>query len=83
MYKKNGRLTKISDNSGALRSNQIVGYFHAPPIIDTRFTLYAESLTPGMDHREISTSPIVSVAKEQGALVFKTLNSAYMLEIFD
>lgn len=83
LYKKTGRLTKISDNSNDLRSNGIVGYFHAPPTVGFNFLMFSESLTPGMDHREIRTSLIESVFEENGSLVFKTANSVYMLEIFE
>lgn len=83
LYKKTGRLTKISDNSNGLRSNGVVGYFHAPPMIGFNFWMFAESLTPGMDHREIRTSLIENVSEENGSLIFKTANSVYMLEIFE
>lgn len=40
LYKKNGRLTKISDNVNALRSNGIVGHFYGPPLEGYNFTIW-------------------------------------------
>lgn len=82
LYKKNGRLTKISDNNNDLRSNGIVGHFYGPPLEGYNFTIYSESLTPGMDYREVSTSIIAKVEEQSSAIVFHTMNSKYMLEIF-
>lgn len=83
IYKKSGRLTKISDNANNLRSNHVIGYFHAPPMIDTNFTIFSKPLDPTMNHRRVSTSLIEQVWKEQGVLYFKTANSVYMLEVFE
>lgn len=83
IYKKNGRLTKISDNDNDLRSNRIVGYFYAPPIEGFNFTIFSEPLTPGMDHRKVSTSPIVLVEEDNQMIIFQTSYSRYMLEIFE
>jgi hypothetical protein len=83
LYKKLGKLTKLSDNSNALRSNPVVGRFYGPPTVGYNFTIYSEPLTPGKDFREVGTSLIKSVTTERGVLIFQTENSTYMLEIFE
>lgn len=78
-----GRLTKISDNSNALRTNGVVGFFSCEPMVDCYFTLYSESLTPGEEHRVISTSLVTSVDRDGSGIIFRTLYSTYLLEIFE
>ena len=80
---RSGRLTKISDNFNALRTNGVLGSFHAEPIVSSYFSFYSDSLTPGLDHRVISTSIVTSVVKDGDGIIFRTLNSAYLLEVFD
>lgn len=82
LYKKAGRLTKISDNDNALRFTGVVGLFYGPPLKGYNFTMYSEPLTPGMEYREVSTSPIAKVEVQDSTVVFHTMNSRYMLEIF-
>lgn len=82
LYKKNGRLTKISDNDNAIRSNGIVGHFYAPPLEGFNFTIFSDPLTPGKEHRTVSTSPVACVEEQGKLIVFQTSYSRYMLEIF-
>lgn len=78
-----GRLTKISDNCNELRSNEVVGFFLRLPEVHSSFTIFADSLTPGADLRVVSTSLVTTVDWEGHEIVFRTLNSTYMLKIFD
>lgn len=82
LYKINGRLTKISDNNNSLRSNEILGVFFAPPTVNYSFTIYAAPLDCSKDYREVSTSKITAVSTEGEKIIFKTMNSYYMLEVF-
>lgn len=84
LYKRIGRLTKISDNDNALRSNGIVGYFHVPPVEGFNFTMFSEPLeNTEADHRTVSTSPIIMVEDgDDQTIIFHTRYSKYMLEIF-
>ena len=82
IYKRNGRLTKISDNDNAIRANGIIGHFYAPPTEGFNFTIFSEPLTPGTDHRTVSTSPVMRVEEDDKLIVFQTSYSRYMLEIF-
>lgn len=83
LYKKIGSLTKISDNDNTIRSNGVVGYFYGPPVEGYNFTIFSESITLGMDFREVSTSPVSKVEGHDSKIVFHTVYSKYMLEIFN
>lgn len=82
MFKKSGRLTKISDNSNDLRSNGVSGDFMVLPSVGERFNLVSDALVLGAGERVISTSPVLSIEEAQSGMVFKTMNSIYLLEIF-
>lgn len=85
LYKKFGKLTKISDNENAIRQNCIPGYFHAPPTVGFNFLIFSKSLTPGIEFRKVRTSLITNILetnKEQNVIIFQTANSKYLLEIF-
>lgn len=85
LYKKYGKLTKISDNKNDIRQNCIPGYFHVPPTVGFIFLIISKSLTPGIEFREVRTSLITETLEtneEQNVIIFQTANSKYLLEIF-
>ena len=82
--KRVGRLTKISDNYNNLRTNGDDGYFLNLPNVDNHFMIFAEPLEPETEVRIVSTSPVTVVERiyVNGSIIFHTLNSKYLLEIF-
>jgi hypothetical protein len=75
-----GTLSKIESNHNNLRTNDMAGEFSRLPALKERFVIYGESLTPGMNFREINTSPVQEVIKiSETEYEFKTRNSHYKI----
>lgn len=77
-----GKLTKLSDNINALRTNEVFGAFTEKPELGQSFVLTGESLedkSPGMARR-VWTSLVETIEiVDETEIVFKTLNSQYKL----
>lgn len=78
------RLTKMSNNANALRSNVVEGDLVHGPYIEQSLVIVGKSLTPGMTARQISTSMLQEI-KVLAPKIYelKTLNSTYKLEILE
>ena len=75
------RLTKLSDNANGLRTATVVGFLLQPPVIGESLTIIAESLDDcDADYRQITTSTILSIDKQESTLTVVTRNSTYRLE---
>lgn len=77
------KLTKIESNHQNLRSKEIIGNAPFKPQIGNHFVMYAESLTPGLDMRQIVTTEITGVSTEGKITTFSTQNSIYTVEDLD
>lgn len=78
------KLTKLSDNPNALRTNEVIGNFEDKPKVGEGFFMTAEALTPGMDWREVWTSRVTKIVSDnEQETVFHTLNSTYKVEYLD
>lgn len=78
----NGKLTKISENKNALRTNSVMGEFVEYPEVGMPFFLFGKALDmtdPGY-FRQVNTSVVQEVKKIDTGIEFRTLNSVYRLE---
>lgn len=69
------KMTKLSDNQNALRTNEIEGFCFELPQVGQPFVMYGEGIEFGT--RIVSTSLVQEVADNK----FKTLNSQYQLDV--
>ena len=77
------RFTKIQSDHTALRTDVVEGVIHKKPEIFECLEIYAKPLDPTMAERYIKTSPIMEFETFDDipdTIIFKTLNSKYMLE---
>lgn len=78
------KLTKISNNKNALRTDSIEGMFIDLPKIDSSFTIFGEPLNPIADARMIYTSYVKEIKMESDKVItLITENSEYQLELRD
>ncbi len=79
-------LKKLSNNSNALRTNEVVGYCFEQPEINKPFHMFAKPIDPTASVRMVVTSLVKEIEWLQSnnkiyRLEFKTLNSVYSLDI--
>ena len=72
------KLTKVSINSNALRTNEVLGKCDLLPELGKPFVIYAEGIEFGI--RMVTTSLVQEITETGSQIVFKTLNSEYKLE---
>lgn len=78
------KLSKLSDNTNEMRTNDVVGQTFDLPEIGSTFLLFGESLENKDPSaiRLIRTSRIEAVTTNPtGSFTFRTLNSEYKLEL--
>lgn len=75
------KITKISDNKNALRTDSMEGFFLESPQIDKPFTIFGESLDPIMSARVVITSPVKSIEDTGNKVIINTQNSTYQLDL--
>ena len=77
-----GKLTKLSDNKNALRTNEIEGKFEHLPKVGQSFTIIGEPLKKGMLCRLVMTTAVEELLNpEYGVYILNTVNSTYRLEV--
>lgn len=77
------RLTKMQSSHAALRTDVVEGVIHKKPEIFECLEIYAKPLDPTKFERYVKTSPIMEFETfddTPNIIIFKTLNSKYMLE---
>lgn len=74
---KTVKLTKLSNNTNRLRTNEVTGTCYKLPELGQPFVMFSEGIEFGT--RMVSTS----IVQEINDLIFKTLNSEYRLEILE
>lgn len=77
-----GKLKKIVSTHNNLRTTEMEGEFHKPPIIGQDFVIFGKALTEGMDVRMIRTTTVKDIKDLDGRFVFFTQNSEYELDIY-
>jgi hypothetical protein len=83
---KFGKLTKLSNNENALRSSEIEGNFLDLPENSYSFEIINDNpleTSLGQTNRRVITSIVKEVLFKDGVYYFKTLNSEYMLEVYE
>lgn len=77
------RLTKLSSNKNALRTDAVEGTSLRLPRVGMSFFMIAPPLDPAANHREVTTSRIKAVLPdtEKKRFLFETQNSTYLLEL--
>jgi hypothetical protein len=78
-----GKLKKIVSTHNNLRTTEMEGEFHKPPIIGQDFVIFGKALDPDADVRMIRTTPVKALKDiADYRMVFFTQNSEYELEIY-
>ena len=78
------KLTKMSKNENALRTEEVDGYCVDLPEMKQSFRMLADPLDPKMDVRKVYTSDVQAYSiKSSSVIEFWTLNSKYRLDILD
>lgn len=72
------KLTKLSDNQNALRTNEVIGITDELPVVGKSFVMTGEGLEFGT--RMIWTSEVMKL-NEDGS--FNTQNSVYKVEVLE
>lgn len=75
------RVTKLSDNKNAMRTESIEGEAQNLPEIGKSFVVIGEGLEFG--HRLFNTSMVQNIEERDNKLIIKTLNSLYQVEILN
>ena len=81
-----GKITKLSDNVNALRTESMTGDFYSWPEVGGRFTIFGKALSIPDGFRMIATFVVQRIVSREylddGAMtvVFNTENSTYKLE---
>jgi len=80
-----GKLTKLSQNVNALRTDDIEGEFENLPTIGEHFIIINdEPINPIASGRIVRTSKIEEIRSEkENQYEFDTENSTYLLEIYE
>jgi hypothetical protein len=76
---KRYRLTKLSDNKNALRTQAVEGTPVRPPAVGEEFIILCAPIDKAFDLRQVTTSAVTEIEGD----TFKTLNSTYRLEELD
>lgn len=73
------KLTKLSDNKNAIRTNDVVRACFNLPELNKSFTMFGAGIEFG--HRMVTTSPVQNIEFLDDVVRFNTMNSSYQLEI--
>lgn len=77
------RITRLRSTHDKLRTDSVEGDSMTLPRAGGRVVVVGQPLTPGADHRVVTTSEVRSVFQDNGAFLFTTLNSTYRMELLD
>lgn len=75
------RLQKGENSEGVIRTSEVFGDLDYPIEVGKSLVMWAQPLTPGMNVRMVTTSPIAKIEPIQGGVIFTTQSgSVYQLD---
>lgn len=77
------KLTKLSNNVNALRTNEVIGKADNLPVIGESFVMTSKPLDPNAAIRLIRTSPVKYISGNMNPdhYIIHTENSTYLIEV--